>query len=227
MTNPNNPSQSSDTQREQSPDTVRERLLDAAENVFIEKCFHTASVRDITTEADCNLASVNYYFTSKDNLYAEMFHRLLTTLREQRAQVIHDVLADPHVTLENVLRAFAETFVEPSLDQSRSRNLLQLLMQEFTAPHLPHDMFYTEMIEPNRILLGNAIMQTTPGISREDAIACVHSFVGQLVHMVVAANQIPSTALEQPDPMLNLPAMIDHVVCFAAGGIRACANGGK
>ena len=49
----------------------RQRLLAAAEAVFAEKGFDAASIREISTEAEVNLASIKYYFGDKEGLYIE------------------------------------------------------------------------------------------------------------------------------------------------------------
>ena len=46
-----------------------ERLLSAAEKLFAKNGYDGTSVRDITEAADCNVASVNYYFSGKEKLY--------------------------------------------------------------------------------------------------------------------------------------------------------------
>ena len=48
-----------------------------SERLFAEQGFRAASVRDITREASCNIASVNYHFGGKSNLYREVFLRRL------------------------------------------------------------------------------------------------------------------------------------------------------
>jgi len=48
---------------------TRERLLDAAEKLFCQKGFEGTSIRDITAEAGCNIAAVNYHFGGKEKLY--------------------------------------------------------------------------------------------------------------------------------------------------------------
>lgn len=53
-----------------SEDT-RTRILDAAGPIFAEKGYAAATVREICQEAGVNLASVNYYFGGKENLYRE------------------------------------------------------------------------------------------------------------------------------------------------------------
>ena len=48
--------------------SVKERLLDAAEELFCGHGYQGTSIRDIAASADCNIASANYYFGGKNNL---------------------------------------------------------------------------------------------------------------------------------------------------------------
>ncbi|MFC7159731.1 TetR/AcrR family transcriptional regulator [Pseudidiomarina halophila] len=45
--------------------TTKDKILDAAEVLFAEHGFKQTSLRQITAEAEVNLASVNYHFGSK------------------------------------------------------------------------------------------------------------------------------------------------------------------
>ena len=47
---------------------TRERILDAAERLFMAHGYDGTSMRHITSEAQVNLASVNYHFGSKEAL---------------------------------------------------------------------------------------------------------------------------------------------------------------
>ncbi len=208
-------------------ETVRERLLDAAECIFAERSFAEASVRDITTAADCNLASVNYYFSSKEKLYTEMFLRLIVRMREQRVEMIHKVMAREDVVLEDVLQGFAEVFLEPLLDKGHGGSSgMELLMREFSDPHLPSGMFYSEMIFPTRQMMGSTIMQLVQDIDEASALSCVHSLVGQLTH-VAAGIKFMSGVSETYSIFMDVPEIINHIVRFTAGGIRACAESGE
>ncbi|XZG68988.1 TetR/AcrR family transcriptional regulator [Chitinibacteraceae bacterium HSL-7] len=59
-----------------SPSTApADRILDAAEQLFVEHGFAATSMRMITGAAEVNIAAVNYYFNSKDGLVLAVFER--------------------------------------------------------------------------------------------------------------------------------------------------------
>jgi TetR/AcrR family transcriptional regulator, regulator of cefoperazone and chloramphenicol sensitivity len=56
-------------------DNTRGRVLETAGEVFAEKGFEAATVREICEMAEVNLAAVNYYFGGKEALYEEALQR--------------------------------------------------------------------------------------------------------------------------------------------------------
>ncbi len=74
-------------QRHGHSDT-RQRLLDAAEWLFIEKGYEGMSLRHITTKAIANLAAVNYHFGSKEALIQELLSQRLNRLNQERLQLL-------------------------------------------------------------------------------------------------------------------------------------------
>lgn len=60
--------------------STQAKLLEAASKVFAEKGYHGTSLRDITTEAGANLASVNYHFGDKAAIYRLVLVKALSAL---------------------------------------------------------------------------------------------------------------------------------------------------
>ena len=60
---------------------TRERLLQAAAQLFAERGFKKVTVRDICRAARANVAAVNYHFGDKIGLYREVLQRPSTTMR--------------------------------------------------------------------------------------------------------------------------------------------------
>lgn len=74
-------------QRASQPDT-RQRLLDAAEWLFIEQGYEAMSLRQVTTKAAANLAAVNYHFGGKEALVQELLSNRLDRLNKERLQLL-------------------------------------------------------------------------------------------------------------------------------------------
>ncbi len=200
---------------------TRDRLLDAAERLFAARGFRAVSVRAITSRAGCNVASVNYHFGGKENLYREMFRRRLVTLREQRISSLRRAMTEAGggASLELTLRAFTSAFLEPHLGQSGGRRLMRLFSRELLDPHLKAGTLRREMVEPVRRAVTEAIQSVCPGLNTRSARRCVHSLVAQLVHVVHMRNA-PGILGVAGRTDFSFPAVVTHIVRFSAAGIR-------
>ena len=58
---------------------------------FGEKGFDATSLRDITSEAQVNLAAVNYHFGSKEHLFQAVLRRRLDGLNEARVRALDEM----------------------------------------------------------------------------------------------------------------------------------------
>ncbi len=84
------------------------RILDAAEDLFIEYGYEAMSLRQITSRAEVNLAAVNYHFGSKETLLQAMLARRLDRLNDERLALLTRAEAewpDGQLTCEHVLGA--------------------------------------------------------------------------------------------------------------------------
>ena len=87
---------------------TQDRILDAAEHAFGERGFDGASLRDIVLEAKVNLATVYYYFRSKNGLMEAVLRRRFGPLREEQLALLRQAerqQTDRALPVEAVLRA--------------------------------------------------------------------------------------------------------------------------
>lgn len=215
-----------DASSSKTGEQTRQRLFEAAEKQFAEKGYNAASVRDITQEAGSNIAAVNYHFGGKENLYIEMYRRILVEMCEARLCVLGRALDDPKATLESVLADFAHVFFEPLREGSdRADYLLLLWMREMTEPRLPKQLMFEQFIEPVCTAFRQALQKVCPALSDESAQMCIHHFVGQLVHIAQALNMYRNVDVEQTRYPVELEPLLRHAVRYAAGGVRASVEG--
>ena len=209
--------------RPHEAEDTRDRILESSRKLFAEKGFDLTSVRDITTDAGCNVASVNYHFGGKDNLYLETFRSMLAFLRDQRLSVLDELMQrTPPPTLEEFLRSFAEGFIDPLSDESRGRLFMAMVSREMFDARLPHDVFLREFIHPILERAMAAMAEFGPKLEASDARMCIMSMVGQLLHSLRAHHLFTTQGISELMPE-RLSDYVAHFVKFSVGGINACA----
>src|SRR5579862_9280642 len=93
---------------------TKSRILDSAEKLFGMNGFEATSLRDITAEAQVNLAAVNYHFQSKDSLIDAVIVRRIEPVNNRRLEMLAD--AGPNPSLEQILTAFMAPALELQLE---------------------------------------------------------------------------------------------------------------
>jgi AcrR family transcriptional regulator len=205
---------------------TRDRILSAAERLFARRGFEATSVRDITAEAGCNVAAVNYHFGGKENLYVETFRGLLGELRDLRVRRIRSDMADAGetATVEMFVESMANAFLEPFVDEARGRLLMAFVSREMVDRHLPAEVFFDEFIRPVMEVALEQLSAVEPRLDSMTARLCLMSIVGQLLHVLRAQLMISDGGPVDLIPA-DLTSHVDHVVRFTVGGICACAEG--
>jgi len=200
---------------------THERILEAAQKLFAERGFDATSVRDITAEAKCNVAAVNYHFGGKENLYVEAFRAMLGALRDQRLAVLGELMRrTPAPTLENFLESFAVGFLDPVVDEGRGRQFLVLLSREILDPRMPPSVVVGEFVQPLLDRATQALDRIGTPMKPEVARLCLLSLVGQLLHALKAHHLFAKH--RRAGLQSHLGDFVDHFVRFSAAGIRAC-----
>ena len=111
-------------------DRAKERLLKAGGQIFAEKGFKAATIKEITESAGVNIAAVNYYFSSKERLYIESVKHAHSGMVEGMRKAAWPLGTPP----TEKLRDFIGGFISRLFDPSRPPWLVQLMMRELMQP---------------------------------------------------------------------------------------------
>lgn len=95
-------------------DQTKEKILDAAEELFGDKTFDTVSLRDITHHAGVTLALASYHFGTKDSLFIAVVARRAAMLNRMRVERFNEL--DQAGSTD--VSAYLDAFVRPLLTQA-------------------------------------------------------------------------------------------------------------
>jgi len=101
--------------KENGGEVMRERILDAAEELFAEHGFDGVTVRQVTRKASVDVALAHYYFGTKRGLFDSVFLRRAAILNEARLKAIDDFQINPGpggATIEGFIQAFLDPVME-------------------------------------------------------------------------------------------------------------------
>ncbi|HWU75818.1 MAG TPA: TetR/AcrR family transcriptional regulator [Rhodanobacter sp.] len=196
--------------------STRERILGAAEQLFAQRGFDGASLRQLTTAAGVNLAAVNYHFGSKEKLVEEVFRRRLDALNGSRMEALARLGADHPATLEEVLGAFIRPALELSHDNHGS-----LFMRVLARAFAEHDDTLRQFLSVN---YGHVMRQFTaefarllPQLSKQELYWRIDLVTGALTHAMSGFGMI------QPKGDVSAQAhreqTAQHLIRFALAGL--------
>jgi AcrR family transcriptional regulator len=133
-----------------------DRLLQVAVEVFAECGFRDATVREICSRAHVNVASVNYYFRSKEALYTQA---LTFAFREANRLYPQDEALNTSLPPEQRLALFIGSFLHKLLDDSHLGLHGKLIAREIADPTKALDEIIETAIVPQFALLQEIIQQ--------------------------------------------------------------------
>ncbi|WP_158797996.1 TetR/AcrR family transcriptional regulator [Pedobacter sp. L105] len=92
--------------------STEEKIKDAARRIFTKKGFLATTTRDIAAEADINIASINYYFRSKEKLFEFIMDETIDKLFNQIEPVLNNQKMTVSEKIELCVGYYIDTIVE-------------------------------------------------------------------------------------------------------------------
>ena len=203
---------------------TRQRLLEAAGEVFAEKGFRSATVRDISCRAQANIAAINYHFGNKEKLYSSALKYWFDFIEE-------------HYPLDRGLG-------NNPTGQERLRAFVEALLRSFAEdrPAWHGKLFAREMIEPTGLLprnhfekrfdllfhrLREIIVQAAGRKENEEKVnLCVSSIIGQCFFFMHNKTIISRICPELKSEKSRIKRIADHIIRFSLAGLKETFQNG-
>jgi TetR/AcrR family transcriptional regulator, regulator of cefoperazone and chloramphenicol sensitivity len=199
---------------------TRERLLEAAAELFVEHGYNHVTVRDICNAAGANVAAVNYYFRDKLGLYQEVLMGIIESMHEGFRTAYEGKRG---VSAEERFSHYVRTLMGHALSNGRACRAGRLMAREMADPSPAFDLIIEKAIRPNSARVAALVSELTglpPGDPRVGiCVGCVQTQISGFAGPV-AARMVPGGHFT--------PEIIDfvaqRVVEFSLAGMRAIAQ---
>jgi len=203
-------------------DPTRAKLIAAAGEVFAERGFQFATVREICQRAGANVAAINYYFRDKLGLYTEV---LRESISANQGEIVQEAISRAK-TPEQAIRLLIEGMLRRMYAEDRPAWGFRIMAHEVAQPSPALSQVIDEVLRPRynqlRGVIGR-ILHLPP--DHETTRLCAHSIIGQLVHY---GHGRPVLAILWPHLKLNRSKdqqlVANHIADFTLRNLRALAR---
>jgi AcrR family transcriptional regulator len=197
---------------------TRRRLLDAAGEIFSERGFRNATVREICARAEANVAAVNYHFGDKERLYSETLRFWFGQAMEKYPPTLGTT---PDSSVEDRLAAFIRSFLLRILDTGRPSWFGKLIAREMADPTPALDERVRENMRPMRDrLLGILREMLGPDATDTQLRHAAASVVGQIVFYHVCRPALDRMFAGVVYDMNEIESLAKHITQFCLAGLR-------
>lgn len=114
----------------------REKILEAAEELFAEKSYEGTSIRDIAQKAGINIAMISYYFGSKEKLLEALIDYRSSYAGGILEAINKDGVLDPVQKMDRVV----DFYVERVLVNHRFHNIMSRQLSMISEKNLREKM---------------------------------------------------------------------------------------
>ncbi|MBL9077903.1 MAG: TetR family transcriptional regulator [Planctomycetes bacterium] len=204
-----------------APADTKQTILDAAEELLAEQGYAATSLRQLTARAGVNLAAVHYHFGGKEALAKAVLARRIAPINAERLRRLaalpagnRDTAAIVRAFVEPPLRAGAGGGASPGARLCRVFGRVMVEQPPFLRAFLARQ--FRGVARRFEAALADAL----PGLDRAATWWRLHFVIGAMAHTLQnseALSHLTGGACDAGD----VDALIEHLVAFATGGLRA------
>ena len=158
-------------------------IIATAEKLFAEKGFDGASVRDIATEADVNVAMISYYFGSKEKLMEAVFEKRTTDIRLK----VENLIQNNNLSHLQKINILIDDYVDKFIHQQEFHKIM--MREQMIEKNTPIAALIHELKKKNLESIKKLIQDGQKNGSFKkniDIVLMVTTMVGTVSQMITA-----------------------------------------
>ena len=205
-----------------SPGTTKDRLLAAACAVFADKGYRAATVAEICTAAEANIAAVNYHFGNKEALYDVVWHHVFD-LASSAYPIDGSLPENP--ALEDYIYSYANALLHRIFSETETGLFAKLLHQEMSQPTLALERIAEEVLLPQSLFLGKVVHAALEQHVPEEQIRlCMNSIIGQCAFFNFSRPLRKHVIGKSTMTEEEIDDTARHIATFSVGGLKEIRN---
>jgi len=206
---------------------TRDRILDAAEELFAQKGHEGVSVRQIMSKAEADVSLAYYHFKSKRDLFDQVMLRrveILNDIRLKALEAVEERHPDDAPTVEEIIDAFTHPLLDLLANEHEEwQHYFQLIAQINNSPEWGGELM-TRYFDPLVKRFVEALRKALPDCDDADLFWSYHFLSGALTLTFAETGRIDNLSggtVQSSD----LASVVDRMPKFLAAGFeRLCKN---
>ncbi|KHT19435.1 TetR/AcrR family transcriptional regulator [Pectobacterium brasiliense] len=179
-----------DQSKEKEAD-IKQRILREAITIFACKGSELTTIREITEATNVNVASVNYYFGSKEGLLRAVLDNVLGPLNDERTRLLDEVEKTNHgdeLPVAALLDALLRPLVKTARTPDGGRIVVRLLQHLRATPGLEVTALLSAQFDHVAHRFIDAFSRALPALSRAEVIWRYEFARGAAMHVLTDAD---------------------------------------
>jgi len=200
---------------------TRRRLLDSAGEVFSDRGFRDATIREICTRAGANIAAVNYHFGDKEGLYREVLR--YADLCAAAIKPLQAQLADPGsgLSARDKLHLFIRGYVAAMVESGKVSWHNRLIAREMLEPTPALDLIVEQNIRPRSEMVAGILRELLGAAATPERVArCKLSIIGQCLIYYSGRHVVERLHPEYAVNADRIDAVAQHITEFSLAAIE-------
>ncbi len=207
------------------PVATKDRILDAAESLFMEHGFEATSLRSITAAAEVNLAAANYHFGSKEELFQAVLTRRLDPMNQERLDLLSALeraAAPDPVACEQILSAMFVPALKLARDRERGgKDFLRLLGRAYADPAPFIRQFLSAQYAVMILRFKSAFARALPELPPKELSWRLHFIMGALSYTLAGTDALKLIAELTPTESGNDEMLLRRLAPFLLAGLQS------